>query len=136
MIFGISSFNEIEKYYEKFKFDYLYVQKGGEKDLWVSNKIKTIIHSMYPQKLSEVHGYNYSFISEWLSVKFSNKKVGFVPYIVETYKTEKDLKKILHINKNSIVLGCHGGESSFDLKFAKDCILKLVKNRKILSFYF
>ena len=134
--FGVKNFKEIDTYQKFYKFDFLYVQKGGEKDSWVSSNIKTTIHSMYPQKLSEKHGFNYSFISEWLSEKFSNKKISFVPYIVQTYKIKENLKTKLKIKNDALILGCHGGESSFDLNFVKDAILNIVNKRKDIIFLF
>ena len=38
---GVSNFSEIDEYKEKLKIDYLYTQKSGNKDNWVSGKIKT-----------------------------------------------------------------------------------------------
>ena len=135
-IIGVSEFSKINTYKKKLKLKYLYLQKGGEKNHMISNEIKTIIHSMYPQKLKEIHGYKYGYISEWLSDKFSNKKIPYVPYIVENNRTKKNLKKELKISKKYPVLGCHGGESSFDLKFAQDSILKAVNERNDLFFLF
>ncbi len=134
--FGVSTFKEIDSYHKNYNFDFLYVQKGGEKDSWSSKEIKTVVHSMYPQKLKEVHGFKYAFISEWLSLKFSNNKVPHVPYIVETFNSNDDLKKKYNIKKNYLVLGCHGGESSFDLKFTKDAIIKTIETRKDIVFLF
>ena len=54
---------------------------------------------------------------------FRMKKIPFVPYIVETKKNNKNLKKKLNLKKNHIIFGCHGGESSFDLKFVQKAIL-------------
>ena len=134
--FGIKNFEDIDKYKKKLNLKYLYVQKGGEKDSWVSKNIKTIVHCMYPQKLSEIHGYNYSYISEWLSKNFSDKKIPYVPLIVNPINSKGNLKKKFGIKKESIVLGCHGGESSFDLQFVKDCIIDICKKRKDLFFLF
>ncbi len=134
--FGITHFREIDFYQKSYEFDFLYVQKGGEKNSWVSKNIKTIIHSMYPQKLSEHHGFNYAFISEWLSQKFSNKKISYVPYIVQTFKSKQNLKKKFNIKNDDLVFGCHGGESSFDMNFAKDAIIKIANNRKDIIFLF
>ena len=53
------------------------MQKSGDKDIFVSKNIKTLVHSVYPQKLNQVHGHNYAYISEWLSKKFSNSKIPF-----------------------------------------------------------
>ncbi len=135
-IFGISNFKEIDNFQKKFKIEYIYTQKGGERNLWQSNKIKTVIHAVYPQKFKEVHGHNYAFISEWLSEKFSNKKIPYVPYIVEINKTKGNLKKKFQIEKNQLVFGYHGGESSFDLKFTHDALIKIANTRLDIIFLF
>ncbi len=135
-VIGINDLGEIDNYKDQLSLEYLYIQKGGKKDKWESSIIKTIVHSVYPQKLKELHGDKYAFISEWMSHKFSNKKIPFVPYIVEIKKNNDDLKKKLKIKKSQIVIGCHGGQSSFDLNFAQDSIMEVVKNRKDLTFLF
>ncbi len=135
-VVGIVEFSEINLFKKKFKIEYIYTQKGGERDSWVSQDIKTLVHSIYPQKLKEVHGHNYAFISQWISKKFSNEKIPFVPYIVETKKNNNNLKKKLNLKKNYIVFGCHGGDSSFDLKFVQKAILNLVKKKRDLIFLF
>ena len=133
---GISNFTEIDNFKFKLKLDYIYVQKGGEKDSWQSNNIETLIHAIYPQKLNEVHGDSYVYISEWLSQKFSNNKIPFVPLIIPQNLSKNNLRKKLNIKKNHLVFGCHGGESSFDLKFVQDLINKIVKRDKNLFFIF
>ena len=135
-IIGVNKFGEIDHYKEKLNIDYLYVQKGGEKDSFNSKNIETMIHCMYPQKISEVHGYSYAYISEWLSYRFSNYKIPYVPLIVEIHKTKQNLKKKLKIKKEMTVIGCHGGESSFDLDFVRDVIKKILKKRKDIFFLF
>tara|TARA_B100001121_G_scaffold105090_1_gene93048 strand:+ start:1664 stop:2749 length:1086 start_codon:yes stop_codon:yes gene_type:complete len=135
-VFGISHFSELENYKNKILIDYLYVQKSGNKDIWTSNKIKTLIHSVYPQKLSQIHGDKYVYISEWLSKNFSNNKVPFVPLITKVEKNKNDLKKKLRINKDKLVFGCYGGESSFDLQFVKNAIMDIVENRQDILFIF
>ena len=56
--------------------------------------------------------------------------------MVEVHKTKNNLRKILNINQNQIVFGCHGGESSFDLKFTHDVIKKIVNIKKNITFLF
>jgi len=133
---GVTSFSEIDLYKEKLKIDYLYTQKSGNKDNWVSKKIKTLVHAVYPQKINQVHGYNYAYISEWLSKKFSNNKIPFVPYITESKENNLNFKKKFKIKKNDIVFGCHGGDSSFDMKFAQSAVLNVAKKRKDIFFLF
>jgi hypothetical protein len=135
-VYGVTQFKEINKYKKKFNIKFIYTQKSGNKDSWFSSEIKTIVHSVYPQKLNQTHGYNYAYISEWLSKNFSNKKIPFVPYITENSIIKENLKKKLKINNKKIVLGCHGGSSSFDIKFAQDSILATVKKRNDIIFLF
>ena len=135
-VIKIQNFSEIDSFKEKLQLDFIYVQKSGNKDNWVSNKIKTLIHAVYPQKLSQIHGHKFAFISKWLTKKFSNNKLDYVPLIVENYNTNKNLKSLLKIKKNHIVFGCYGGDSSFDLKFVQDAVFEIVKNRDDIFFYF
>ncbi len=133
---GVLNFKEIDLYNKKFKLNYLYTQKSGNKDEWVSKKIRTLVHAVYPQKLNQVHGYNYAYISEWLSYKFSNKKIPYIPYITQSENIISNLRKKLRIKKNDLVLGCHGGDSSFDMKFAQSAVLNITKKRKDIFFIF
>ena len=135
-VIGVTNLEDIDRYKDKLGLEYLYIQKGGKKDQWTSSRIKTIVHSAYPQKLKEIHGDKYAFVSEWCSSKFSQNKIPYVPYIVKVDKSKDNLKKKLKINKNQIVLGCHGGDSSFNLKFVQDTIVDIVNERKDLTFLF
>ena len=90
--YGISHFKKIEK--SKIKnIDFIYVQKGGKKDTWVSSKIKTLVHSIYPQKIDQIHGFKYILCSEWLSKEFYNYKIPYVPYMVNVERTKKSLQQ-------------------------------------------
>jgi hypothetical protein len=134
---GVSMFSEIDIYKEKYNIKFLYTQKSGNKDNWVSSKIKTLVHCAYPQKLHHVHGHNYAYVSEWLSEEFSNRKIPYISYITETKKkTNSNLRKKLKIDKNKIIFGCHGGESSFDMRFTHAAILKTVQKSKNIIFLF
>ncbi len=135
-VIGISEFKEIDNFKDQFLIDYLYVQKSGNKDSWVSKKIKTLVHSVYPQKINEVHGYRFAYISEWLSENFSNNKIPFVPLITEVSRSKENLRKKLNISKDKLVFGCYGGESSFDLKFAQSAIKTAINTRKDIIFLF
>lgn len=132
----VKNFWAIENFKKKLKLDYIYIQKSGNNDDYFLPKIKTLIHSVYPQKFGNFHGHKYAYISEWMSKKFSAGNISYVPYIVSLKKTKKNLKKKLRIKKNQIVFGYHGGQSSFDLKFVQDCVKKIVKKRKDIIFIF
>lgn len=135
-VIGVRKFNEINRYKKKLKIEYLYTQKSGVKDSWISDEIKTLVHSVYPQKLNQRHGFSYAYISEWLSHNFSNNKIAFVPYITEKKKIINNLKKKYKISNNKLIFGCHGGESSFDMMFVQNCLLNVVKKRKDIIFLF
>ena len=135
-VIGVNHFKDIDTYEKKLNLNYIYVQKGGDRNSWKSDKIKTLVHCVYPQRLQEIHGYKYVFISEWLSEKFSNKKIPFVPLMIAINSSKGNLKKKLKIKKKQIVIGCHGGESSFDLKFAQETLIEVVNKRKDIVFLF
>ncbi len=135
-VIGVKNFSEIELYQNKFNIKYIYTQTGGEKTDEISNEIKTFVHYVYPQNFSQIHGYKYICVSKWLSKEFSNNKINVLPYIIELNKTKKNLRKKLKISKDQIVFGCHGGESSFDLKFVHDTLIDIVKKRKNITFIF
>ena len=135
-VIGVSYFKEIESFKDKLFINYIYVQKSGNKNNWKSTKIKTLVHSVYPQKLNQIHGHKYVYISEWLSKDFSNNKITFIPLITEITKNKSNLKKKLRISKDKLVFGCYGGESSFDLKFAQTAIIDIVKKKKNIVFIF
>ena len=135
-VIGVDNFKDIDTYGTKLNLKYIYTQKSGTKDSWESIKIKTLVHCVYPQKLKEIHGYKYVGVSEWLCKKFTNNKIHYVPYIVELNSSKENLKKKLNIDKNKIIFGCHGGESSFDLKFVHQALLETVKKRKDIVFLF
>lgn len=135
-VIGVNKFREIDLFKNKLKLNYIYTQKSGEKDDWISSKIKTLVHHVYPQKLSQIHGFKYVCVSKWHSEKFSNNKIPYLPYIVKTEKTKSNLKKKLKLDKKKLVLGCHGGESSFDLKFVQDALIEIVNKRNDIVFIF
>ncbi len=135
-IIGVSYFKEIETYKDKLSLNYIYVQKSGNKNNLTSNKIKTLVHSVYPQKLDQIHGHKYVYISKWLSDEFSNNKITYIPLITEVKKNKNNLKKKLRISKNKLVFGCYGGESSFDLKFVQTAIIEIVKKKKKYRVFF
>lgn len=45
--------------------------------------------------------------------------------------TAESLRKELHIPKNAIVFGRHGGNDTFDMDFVKQAVIKTVMNKNI-----
>ena len=100
-VIPVNHFKEIDSYDKKLNLNYVYTQKGGEKNHWVSYKIKTLVHCVYPQSLKEIHGNKYVYISEWLSRNFSNNKISFLPHIIQINNSKKNLKKKFKNQKKS-----------------------------------
>lgn len=136
ILIGISNFEEIDLYKNRFNLNFIYTQKSGQKDNWISKEVKTLVHAVYPQRIDQIHGHNYAYISEWLSLEFSNKKIPFIPLITDSKKIKFNLRKKLKIKKNNLVFGCHGGSSSFDMKFVQSAVINTVKKRKNIFFLF
>ena len=131
----VSSLSELEKINKNLKLDYIYFQRDGAKDEIVNNS-KNIIHAVFPQNPFQYHGYNYAFISKWLSKTCSNNKFPFAPLPVQLIKNNLNLRNKLKIPKSAKVFGYHGGETSFDLIFVRDAIKKVVRENKNIYFLF
>ena len=131
----VSSFNELKKINKNIKLDYLYFQRDGSKDETINN-CKNIIHAVFPQNIFQYHGFNYAYISKWLSKTCSNNKYPFAPLPVQLLNIKTNLRNKFKIPKNAKIFGYHGGESSFDLNFVKDAIKKIVVQDKDTYFLF
>ena len=131
---GVKNKDQLNKFVKQLKIDYCYFQREGFKDYLLPNT-KNIIHAIFPEN-SKYHGHRYAFVSKWLSKNCSNNKYSFVPLPIRLPKNNQDLRKILKIPKNAKVFGYHGGATSFDLKFVKDAIKKILNENKNIYFLF
>ncbi len=118
--------SEIDKLLQERNADLLYAIKSGKNDGLVSKVIPTMVHAVFPTNPSEMHGSSYAYISEWLSYHYSNNKIPCVPHIVEMPEITEDLRLELHIPEKANVLGCYGGENSFDIPEAIEAVRKVL----------
>jgi hypothetical protein len=118
------------------KIDAMYLIKSGERDERILNEVPCLIHAVFPQPPREMHGHVYAFVSEWLSKEHSNFKTPYVPHITTLPNVQSNLRNVLNIPGNALVLGCHGGHDSFNIEFAKNIVLKTLKMRSDLFFLF
>jgi hypothetical protein len=118
------------------KIDAMYLIKSGERDERILNEVPCLMHAVFPQPPRERHGHVYAFVSEWLSKEYSNFKTPYVPHIATLPNVQSNLRTILNIPVNALVLGCHGGHDSFNIEFAKNIVLKTLKMRTDLFFVF
>jgi hypothetical protein len=121
-VVGYRQPGELDALLHRHKADLLYAIKAGKNDgLW-SRTVPTMVHAVFPTSPAQTHGASYAFISEWLSQHCANGKIPSVPHIVELLEVNGDLREELQIPRNAKVLGCHGGENSFDVPSALEAV--------------
>jgi hypothetical protein len=64
----------------------------------------------------------------------SDGKLPFVPHIVDLPEPKKDYREALGIRPDQIIIGRLGGYFTFDIKFVKDYITKLVHDNDTFVF--
>lgn len=135
-VVGYASVDELDGILRSRKADLLYAIKSGEKDGLVSKLVPTMVHAVFPVGPWEVHGSSFAFISEWLSRHCSRDRVPCVPHIVDLPEISDDLREGLAIPRTALVLGCHGGAQSFDVRCAIEAVGKAVERAPDLYFLF
>jgi hypothetical protein len=135
-LIGYRCKQEIDTILKRKGADLLYAIKAGPKDGLLSSVVPTMVHAVFPTSLSQVHGASFAFISEWLSLHCSNSKVPCVPHIVELPSVQTDLRSELGIPNTAMVLGCHGGEYSFDVPCARKAVQQLLEEDPNIHFVF
>ena len=123
--------NEIDQLLANEGVDVLYTMKAGTIDNILSSRIKTVVHCMF--NLNEPHGDVYASVSSQLNKRF-NTAFPVVPYIVQTPDYDGDLRSSLHIPKDAIVIGRHGGFNTFDIEFVHKTIKTITQNH--INIYF
>ncbi len=108
--------------------DLMYAIKAGKDDgLW-SRTVPTMVHAVFPTSPGQVHGASYAFISEWLSRHCANDRIPSVPHIVELPDVDENLREELRIPQHAKVLGCHGGQDSFDVPCSIQAVQEILAN--------
>ena len=130
------NFNELNKISEANAIDAIYLIKSGEIDGQVIESVPNLIHAVFPQSISEIHGDVYAFVSEWLSKECSNRKIPYVPHMISMPDLNDDLRSQLNIPRQAIVFGCYGGSDSFNIKFAQQSVQKAVAKSPNTYFVF
>jgi hypothetical protein len=125
---------QLAKLAEQEKLDLLYFIKSGERDGDIISNVPCAIHAVFPTKVKEFHGDRLAFVSEWLAKEYSNKKIPFVPHMIDLPDVEGDLRAELKIPQEATVLACYGGQDSFNLQFVQEIIIKVLDERKDLYF--
>ena len=135
-LFPYQDIAELATLADREKMDLLYMIKSGERDGDLISNVPCAIHAVFPTKACDFHGDKFAFVSKWLAKEYSNAKIPFVPHMIDLPNIEGDLRSELNIPKDATVLACYGGRDSFNLKFVRELILKVLNQRKDLYFLF
>jgi len=116
--------------------DAMYLIKSGERDDYSLHGVPNLIHAVFPQKISEMHGDIYAYVSKWLSDECSNGKIPYVPHMINLPIVGKTLRSDFSIPEGATVFGCYGGSDSFNLDFVKKTIAEIVDKNPHIYFLF
>lgn len=133
-VYSYSNVSEIDKVIRKTQSDLLYVINSGRKDNVISYDIKTVIHAVF--KNYEPYGDVYAYVSKWLSDEMTGGQSPYVPHMIHLPDTKEDLREVLNIPKDAIVMGRYGGGDTFDIKFVKKLVAKIARSEKNIYFIF
>ncbi len=127
---------EYESYLKDNNFDYLYLLKMGINDGYCLNDTPTLVHAVF--RFNEPHGHKYFYVSDWLAKDQGySPETHSLPHICEKLPPPKiNLRESLGIPSTSIVFGCYGGSTEFNIQFVKDAIIETVNNRNDIEFLF
>jgi hypothetical protein len=133
---ALDNLEDISTLKNKIGLDVFYTQIGKFSDYKLPINVKNFIHLIFPQPFYKINHKNCVFISKWLSRECSNYKFPHLPFIINYYENNANLRKQLKINDKDIVFGCHGGAESFDIAFVKQAIFRILKKRSDIFFLF
>lgn len=112
--------------------DLIYCIKYGKKDVHfkfinsgIVSNIKTVVHCVFC--MDEQHGDVYAGVSNSVA---KNGQYPFVDHVISLPDIKEDLRGILNIPKDAIVLGRLGGTDTFNIPFVKNVIEKIIKESK------
>lgn len=132
--FKIVYYTNLEDSLKKYNCDILYVIKYGKNDGLYSVNIPTLIHCVFT--LEDPHGSEYIAVSKALANKYGKKE--YLPHMVgmKPILHNRNMRKILNIKENSLVIGRYGGMDTFNLDFVKMIISKIVRENDNIYFIF
>ena len=129
-------FDDIQSMAELRLIEAMYLIKSGERDDYMLPGIPNLMHAVFPQKIQEMHGDIYAYVSKWLSDECSNGKIPYVPHMIDLSVVGKSMRGQLRIPEHATIFGCYGGSDSFNLEFVKKAIAELVDKNSQIFFLF
>jgi len=139
VLFYDKDYDVLNKFIEKSDIDAIYNIKSGEPTGFFTHKKKMLIHAVFPQPISNIHGYRYAFVSKYLSDKSSNSKIPYVSHMINVPKIDTEVSKVeirkkYNIPNDAFVYGRIGAFDDFNLPFVHKAIIDVIDKRKDLYF--
>ena len=128
-----NNFTEMQDIIESQNADAFFMIKSGTFDNVISNSCKNWIFAVAPYTM-KTYGDKFYMGSKWLSNK--SNSIDYVPHMVNLPEHNDNMKKELGIPKDAVVIGRNGGYESFDIQFAKQCVIDSLEVRKNLYYIF
>ena len=132
IVFGVNSFEETDNILQNNNIKIIYIIKAGYNDGIISKVSKNIIHCVFD--CSHPHGDFYCSVSEW--VPGNDGKYKVLPHMINLPDHNEDMREILQIPEDSIIIGRHGGYDTFNLPIVQSLIYNIAKNNKNIYFVF
>jgi hypothetical protein len=129
-------FDDVRAMSELSSIDAMYLIKSGERDHYILPGVPNLVHAVFPQKIDEMHGDVYAYVSNWLSDECSNGTIPYVPHMIDLRVSDKSLRSDLSIPEHVTVFGSYGGSDSFNLDFVKRTIIEIVDQNPKIVFLF
>ena len=124
---------KIDSILEKEQCTHVYLCKSGYNDGVIPKKSKSLVHVMGMVPPSEKHGDVWAYVSLFSNQVCSGGKECVLPYMVNLPDETSSMREDLHIPKNAIVFGRHGGIDTFD-DWAYEMMGKILKERPEVYF--
>lgn len=134
-------FDEVDHLISEHSADLLYCIKSGKRDGRLSKLVPTMVHAVFPTPITHVHGAAYAYVSDWLSLICSDRKIPAVPHMIHLPRLAHDaphnLRAELNIPEDATVFAYYGGEKSFDIPFVKrEVVPEVLRQKQDLYFLF
>lgn len=134
-VFGYDDPSQIDDILSKNRCELFFMEKGGSFDGIISKVCKNLVHAIGVCRNTDKHGDIFAMGSEWLS-KMTNYEIPYVPYMVSLPDHNENLRSVLNIPEDALVLGRNGGWETFDLNWVKESIIEILSQRSDIWFLF
>ena len=128
-----NNFDEMQNLILEQNADAFFMIKSGKYDNVISNSCRNWIFAVAPYT-DKAYGDKFYMGSKWLS-NVSNG-IDYIPHMVYLPEHNETMREELGIPKDAIVFGRNGGYESFDIDFAKKCVIDSLDKRNDIYYLF